>query len=231
MEKRKQYIISLGGSLIFPREIDVKFLSNFKDVITNYVGRGNKFGIICGGGWIAREYQRSCESLKYVSSDAKDRLGIEATKMNALFLKEIFPEDVVYSSIVKDPTTKISTQKPIIIASGWKPGWSSDFVAVSLAENLGIESVINMSNTDGVYDSDPGKNPSAKKIEQLSWETYRSLIPSEWRPGMSTPFDPIASKKAQELKMTVYVINSGLSNLENLINGMNFEGSTIQPDN
>jgi len=224
-----QYVISFGGSLIFPKKLDANFLDEFRGLIVKQVNRGDHFGIVCGGGWIAREYQRGCNELSYLSSDVKDWLGIEATRMNAAFVKAILPEDLVYSKVVIDPTANLSTNKSIVVAGGWKPGWSTDFVAVSLADNLGVKSVINMSNTNGVYDSDPDKNSDVKMFENLNWENYRALIPSEWRPGMNAPFDPVASRKADELGMEVYVINSDLKNLENLILGENFKGTTIHP--
>lgn len=223
----KKYIISLGGSLIFPEKINQEFLKDFKGLIEKYVSQGNSFGIVCGGGWIAREYQRACEAISYVSSDAKDNLGIEATLANALLLKSIFPENKVYSKVIADPTSKINTLKPIIVAGGWRPGWSTDFVAVALAENLGIDSVINMSNTVGVYDKDPSKYENAKMFEKISWTDYRGLIPSEWRPGMNAPFDPVASRKAHELGMKVFVVNGDLQNLEKLIQEEKFIGTTI----
>jgi len=52
--KKKVVVISLGGSLIIPDKVDVNFLSNFKKVIKNNLGK-YKFIIVCGGGSIARK--------------------------------------------------------------------------------------------------------------------------------------------------------------------------------
>ncbi len=49
-------IISLGGSLIVPDNIDTKFLKEFKELILEHVKKGKKFFIICGGGRICRKY-------------------------------------------------------------------------------------------------------------------------------------------------------------------------------
>ena len=66
------------------------------------------------------------------------------------------------------------------------------------AKTVGARKIINLSNTDYVYNSDPKINPNAKKIEKISWTEYRKLIPKEWNPGLNSPFDPIASEMAEK---------------------------------
>ena len=53
--KKKVIVISLGGSLIVPDEIDYSFLQKFREVIKKNT-RKYKFVIVCGGGSIARKY-------------------------------------------------------------------------------------------------------------------------------------------------------------------------------
>ena len=55
--------MSLGGSVIAPDKIDVSFLKNFKKIINKYTGKGYKFAIICGGGKIARDYQKAASQI------------------------------------------------------------------------------------------------------------------------------------------------------------------------
>ena len=62
-------------------------------------------------------------------------------------------------------------------------------------------------NTDYVYTDDPNTNPQAKKIEDISWPEFRKLIPDEWEPGLSSPFDPIAAKEAEARGIEVAQIN------------------------
>ena len=52
-------IISLGGSLIVPEEIDVSFIKDFKELILSQVALGKKFIITIGGGKTCRKYQNS----------------------------------------------------------------------------------------------------------------------------------------------------------------------------
>ena len=122
----------------------------------------------------------------------------------------------------------INLTKSIVIGGGWKPGWSTDYVAVILGKQLHAKKIINLSNTDYVYDSDPKINPDAKKIEQISWKDYRVLIPKEWNPGLNSPFDPIASKMAEEAGIEVAIMNGKpIDNLANYLNGEKFLGTVI----
>jgi uridylate kinase len=114
------------------------------------------------------------------------------------------------------------------LGGGWKPGNSTDLCAVSIAKTIGAKKVINLSNIDHVYDSDPKKNPNAKKIEKMSWVDYRKLIPSEWNPGLNSPFDPIASKLAEEGEIEVVIMNGKpIENFRKCLNGEEFQGTTI----
>jgi uridylate kinase len=108
------------------------------------------------------------------------------------------------------------------------PGHSSDFDAILMAEESGALTVINLSNIDYAYDKDPNKYPDAKKIEKISWSEFRKLLPEKWEPGLSSPFDPIAAKHAQDLGLEVVIMNgSNLENLSNYLDGKNFLGTVI----
>jgi uridylate kinase len=79
-----------------------------------------------------------------------------------------------------------------------------------------------------VYTADPRINPDATKIERTTWSDFRKLIPSEWDPGLSSPFDPIAAKEAERMKLEVAVINGAkLAEFEKYIEGQPFTGTVI----
>jgi len=223
----EKIIISLGGSLIIPEEIDVDFLKSFRDLIISHVEQGKKFIIITGGGKICRKYQDSAKKIKEMNSAELDWLGIYATRFNAEFLKILFG-DLVENEIILDPTLPVSLNKSIVVGGGWKPGWSTDYDAVLLGKQLGAKKVINLSNIDYAYDKDPKKYPDAKKIEKISWADYRALIPKEWNPGLNSPFDPIASEMAEKEGIQVMIMNGKpIDNLAKCLNGEFFNGTII----
>ena len=220
-------IISLGGSLIVPDNVDVSFLKDFKALILSQINKDKKFIIITGGGKVCRRYQDALKEISNPSHDDLDWLGIYVTQFNAEFLRLNF-ESFTNSEIITDPTAKVEFNKPIVIGAGWKPGCSTDLDAIILAKNVGAKKVINISNIDYVYDSDPKVNPNAKKIENISWAEYRSIIPKEWNPGLNSPFDPIASKMAEEEGIEVIIMNGKpIDNLAKCLNGEKFLGTII----
>ncbi len=227
--KREFIVVSVGGSLIVPDQIDNDFLKQFRELILRKVSEGFGFYIITGGGKLARRYQeagREVRSGNLTSHDA-DWLGIHSTRLNAHLLRTIFLEQA-QERIEKDPTHVKNVKHPIIIGAGWKPGRSTDYCAVMAAKKLGAKKLVNLSNIDYVYTADPKKDPSAQKIERTTWKEFRTLIPSEWDPGLSSPFDPVAAKEAERLKLEVAVMNGAhLVELENYIDGKTFAGTVI----
>jgi uridylate kinase len=222
------YVISLGGSIVVPDMIDAAFLTSFKHMIEKRVEEGNRFVIIVGGGKPARLYQDGLKQVGVTDNASLDWVGIAATRMNAELLRLAFGE-LAYETVIIDPTANITTDKPILIGAGWKPGWSTDYVSVVLADALGAKHVANLSNIDFVYETDPRNNPDAKKFETLPWTDYRALIPAVWTPGFSAPFDPVASSFADEHGIEVAIMNGkNLENLEHYLDGGMFTGTRIQ---
>ena len=163
------YIISLGGSLIVPEAgIDHKFLKKFRALIIKEIKKGKKFVIVTGGGSIARTYRDAAAKVTRLTNDDKDRLGVHTTRLNAHLIKTVFRE-YAHPRINKNPRTKENLSKHfkkgegLMAAAGWRPGWSTDYVAVVLAKRLKAKTVINLSNIDYAYTSDPKKNKTAKK--------------------------------------------------------------------
>mgnify|MGYP000346425977 CR=1 FL=1 len=223
----KIFVISLGGSLLVPEDININFLKKFKNIITKEINKNRKFIIIVGGGKTARNYQNSAKKLTKVSNEDLDWLGIHATRINAHLLLTIFRENA-YFRVIKNPKEKIKFKEKILIAAGWKPGFSTDYDAVLLAKTYGSDTIINLTNVDYVYDKDPNKFKDAKPFKEISWEEYLNLIDKKWIPGMSAPFDPIASKLAKKFKLRVIIINGKkLKNFQNYLENKNFTGTII----
>jgi len=132
-----------------------------------------------------------------------------------------------YEKVIHDPNEGIETNRRIIIGAGFEPGSSTDLRAVQLAKRLGAGQVINMSNIDYVYSADPKKEPDAKKLTSISWSGFRKLVGYKWDPGLNIPFDPIASKEAEQMGLEVIIIGNDMDNLEKVLKGEDFKGTTI----
>jgi uridylate kinase len=228
MLKVDYQILSLGGSLIVPKTgIDWQFLKKFRLLMQNKIKTGQKFIVVAGGGTTCRHYQQAANKVIKLQPVDVDWLGIHASRLNAHLLRTIF-FDLAHFEVIKEPTCKIKTDAKIIIAGGWKPGWSTDYDAVMLAKTYGAKEVVNLSNIDYVYGKDPKKFKEAKKITEITWPEFKKIVGDKWIPGLSKPFDPIASKLAAELGLKVIIVNGKkIGNLEKYLAGKKFQGTVI----
>lgn len=229
--KKERIIISLGGSLLVPDSIDEVFVKEFKSFIVRYIKKGYSFILVTGGGKTARRYIDAAVTVTPITDEDKDWLGIHATRMNAHLVRTIFRK-YAHARINTNPHDLedfYSAPEPIIVAAGWRPGFSTDFDAVLLGKYLDAKRVINLSNVDMIYDRDPHKHSDAKPFPEMTWPAYRKLVGKNWNPGMNVPFDPIASQMAAEEKMEVAILNGNdLKNVENYILGKKFVGTVIK---
>lgn len=227
-DKKKPIVISLGGSVIYPDKLDTAYIREFNAFIRSFVRQGYKFIIVTGGGRLCRDFQAAARSLTKLTDYDSDWLGIHATRLNAQLLRTVF-EDICDHVVIDGPKKIGKLKHPVTFGAGWRPGWSTDYVATSIARVHGAP-VVNMGTADHVYSRDPRKYKTAKKFEQLTWSQYRKLVPRHWKPGLSSPLDPVAATMAQESKLTAYIIDGrNLKNVANLLRCKSWQGTTIAP--
>ncbi len=233
MQKENTFVVNLGGSIVVPDKIDVEFLKKFKDLIIEQIEeKDQKFVFIIGGGKTARRYAEAAgEISEHVTDEDKDWLGIHTTRLNAHLVRTIF-RDYAYPRINTNPHDLedfYKCKEPIMIAAGWRPGFSTDYDSALLAKYLDIKRMINLSNIDYIYDKDPNKFTDAKKLDELSWDDLQGMIDTKWTPGMNAPFDPVAIKFSNEENLELVTMNGkNLENIKNYLNGKEFEGSVVK---
>jgi len=228
----EKFVISVGGSLIVPETgVDTHFLKGLHHFIRKQVDThpNRQFFLVVGGGTTARNYRDAGRSVvgHELTEEDQDWLGIHATRLNAHLIRTIF-QDVAHASIIKDYNIIQKATEPVVVAAGWKPGWSTDYCATLLCGDYGAETVLNLSNITQVCDKDPRHHKDAKPIAHMTWKEMRALVGDDWKPGMHAPFDPIAAKKAEELDIKVAVLSGAdFANIENYIEGKTFVGTVI----
>jgi len=198
--------------------------------------RDKKFVIVTGGGRTARSYQNAARKIigeKY-GEEALDWLGIAATKLNAILIETLLEPIACPYIVDREPDRKakqtfLESDKTVLMACGWEPGWSTDYVAASCAGIFGAKEIIVVGDTAFVCDKDPHKHTDARQIKAINWPDYKMLIPSEWKPGMSAPIDPIAARLSMELGLTAKIVGPSIKSIRNAIYGRPFEGTTISP--
>lgn len=228
---KERIIISLGGSLLVPESIDGVFVANFKKFILSHLKKGYHFILVTGGGKTARRYIDIAATVTKIQDDDKDWLGIHATRMNAHLIRTIFRE-YAHPRINTNPHDLeefYSAPEPILVAAGWRPGHSTDFDAVVLGKYLDVSRILNLSNVERVYDKDPKTHSDAKSFDKMTWKEFRKVVGEKWNPGMNVPFDPIASKLAEEQGMEVAILHGGdLDNVARYIARKKFIGTVIK---
>ena len=227
--QRERIVVSLGGSCIVPDAIDTTFLSSLKVLVLEKIESGLSFVIIAGGGKTARRYQDAAATVAEPPAADLDWLGIHSTRLNGHLLRTIFRE-VAHPVIVTNPdeVADVRSDVPVIIAAGYRPGASTDLRAVQIAERIGAMKVVNLSNIDYAYTADPKVDKDAKKIEKIRWAEFRTLIPAEWDPGLSAPFDPVAAREAERLGLEVAIMNGAhLDRFAAYLAGKPFVGTVI----
>ena len=210
---KETIIIAVGGSLLVPGDVDTSFISRLKEMVVGLINKDYQIILVPGGGKTARTYQRALETLGNTESSSLDWVGIKAIHLNCELLKHYFSDIELH--VIQQPEEITGVHSPLVIKEAYAPGNSSDMGAVRMAEITRAKKIINFSNVSHVYTADPREDNTAEKLENISWNEYQDLIPGEWTPGMSAPFDPVASELAKELGIRVAILGASISNLEN----------------
>ncbi|MDR0323511.1 MAG: UMP kinase [Treponema sp.] len=224
-------VISFGGSIVAPDKVDIDFLKNFVKLIQSFISSdsGRRFIFVVGGGGPARHWQNAYREINGadIKNEEADWIGIMATRLNAQLIKAIMSE-WCNQEVVTNPMEVSPLTGRVLVAAGWKPGFSTDYDAVLLAERFKADAVINLSNIEKVYTADPKTDLCAKPIDKITWADFRSMVGDEWTPGKNVPFDPVASRHAEKIGLKVIcAAGKDLENLRKILSGEDFFGTTI----
>jgi uridylate kinase len=222
---KQPIVISLGGSVIVPGPVNVRFLRAFRELVRT-LQRRYQVAIICGGGAPARRMIVAARSLGVKRAVDLHWIGIRQTQVNAELVRSVLR---LTTPVLTSYSPQSIFREKVVIAAGRRPGASTDLGAVILAQALRAKKVFNITNVDGVYSADPRKVRSARMLPRLSWASYRRMFGRTHRSGAHSPFDPIASRQAAQRHLEVVVLSSNLSNLRKAIAGQLFRGSTLGP--
>ncbi|MCI8856458.1 MAG: UMP kinase [Clostridiaceae bacterium] len=170
---------ALAGDQHFGLNFDV--IGPVCDVLKRCVDIGCEVGLVVGGGNFWRGVKDGGGKMERTRAD---HMGMLATTINSLALADALEQrgvDVrVQTAIamnqIAEPyirsraTTHLSKGRVVIFACGTgNPFFSTDTAAVLRAAEINAEVILLAKNIDGVYDSDPAKNPSAKKYDRLTY--------------------------------------------------------------
>ena len=225
---KKTIVLSLGGSLIVPEKVDPRWLDQFKKILEkNY--KKYKFAIVCGGGFVAREYITILE-YEHKSKKQESIAGIAATRMNARLMMQLFGKEANNNLPKEMVQVKNMLHKNKVVFCGalrYAPNQTSDSTAAKLAILLKTD-FINLTNIDGLYSNNPLKNKNAKFIPSISWKDFEHKAHKlKYKPGQHFVLDQKAATLIKKNKIKTYILGKNLENLDNLLNDKSFRGTTI----
>ncbi len=227
--QKKVIVISLGGSLIIPNDVDYKFLSEFKKTIIKNTKK-YKFVIVCGGGSIARKYINSLAKIGS-TTEFQSFAGISSTRMNARFMSYFFGIDPKYGIPHKLIEVKKYIKERDVIFCGaleYKPNQTSDSTSAEISKALNSY-FINLTDVPGLHDKNPKKFRDSKFIPKISWKDFDKMASAiTFAPGQHFVLDQTASKLILKNKIPTYILGKDMKQLDNLLNGKSFKGTTIQ---
>ncbi len=227
--KKRVIVLSLGGSLIIPDEVDIKYLKEFKKTILKNTKK-YKFIVCCGGGSIARKYISALRKMGF-NEKFQSLSGISATRMNARFMNYFFKINPEYGIPHTKKTLKDYLKKQNIVFCGaleYQPNQTSDSTAAQLAKKYKTI-FINLTNVKGLYDKNPKKHKDAKFISKISWKDFnKKAHESKYQPGQHFVLDQTAAKIIMEEKIPTYIIGKDMKQLGNILKGKKFKGTLVE---
>jgi uridylate kinase len=227
--KKRVIVLSLGGSLIIPEQVNLKYLKKFKEIILRNTKKF-KFVVVCGGGSVARKYISALREIG-INEKLQSLSGISVTRMNARFMNYFFninPEHGIPHTM-KILKKYIRNQDVVFCgALEYKPNQTSDSTAAQIAKRFHTD-FVNLTDTFGLHDKNPKEFKDAKFIPKISWKDfYKMAHQKKFKPGQHFVLDQTASEMIMKYKITTYILGKDIKQLENVIKNKKFKGTIIK---
>ncbi|HXX72747.1 MAG TPA: UMP kinase [Candidatus Acidoferrales bacterium] len=199
-------VVKLGG-FAFPSRPEKPLLKEYVKLLTGLVGE-HHLVIVTGGGEVARAYIGAAREMG-VSESLCDQLGILTSRLNARLLTDglgeyAFPEIPVTIGELKH----YFASGKIVAMGGLTPGHSTNAVAAIAAETIGAELLVNATDVDGVYSSDPEKDKSARRLEEVNVAELTTILSkNEMKAGAYELMDPLALRIIERSRLTTIILD------------------------
>lgn len=225
--KYKRVLLKLSGEALMGDQqfgIDSKVLKQYSSEIKSVHDLGVQLGIVIGGGNIYRGVSNSSDNIDKVTGD---HMGMLATLINALAMQSALEHQgmltrlisAIRMEVIAEPFIRrravrhLEKDRIVIFGAGTgNPYFTTDTAAALRAVEIEADVIIKGTRVDGVYDSDPERNPSAFKFQEIS---YLDVLKKDLK-----VMDMTAITLCRENKLPILVFNMNKpGNLKNLILG------------
>jgi uridylate kinase len=224
-------VVSVGGSIFLTPEGPDAARARALAAVLREASRHARILTVVGGGSTARKYIEAARALGE-NEGALDDLGIAVTRANARVLLAALPEAHPDVPTSLDDALRASRTHPIVIMGGTHPGHTTDAVSAMLAEKARAIRLVIGTNVDGVYDSDPKANPSAKFLARVTAaDLVKLTIAGPQKAGSAGVVDPLAAKIIARARIPCLVVNGNKhADLAAALAGKQFHGTVVEPE-
>jgi len=183
--KYKRVLLKLSGEALagdMRRGMDFNVVKSVAAAIRECTELGVQVGIVVGGGNYWRGVKDGGGKMERTRAD---QMGMLATTINALGILEALEQEGMKAAVmtgVEMPriaelftragaVRRLENGEVVIFAGGTgNPFFSTDTAAALRACEIGADAILLAKNIDGVYDSDPAKNPDAKRFDEITYQ-------------------------------------------------------------
>ena len=185
----RRVLIKISGEALSGEKgtgYDFDFVTSVCESVKDCLQEGAQIGIVIGGGNFWRGVKDGAGKIERVSAD---RMGMLATAMNCLAVKDVFRQCGVTARImtaidiqgvgerhdVNQAKGYLDDGKVVLFGCGTgNPFFSTDTAAVLRAAEIRADAILLAKNIDGVYSADPRKDSTAVKFDEISYQEVLS---------------------------------------------------------
>ncbi len=225
--KYRRILLKLSGEALMGDKgygIDPEVLKHFANEVASVHSLGVEVGIVIGGGNIYRGIAAAADGVDKVIGD---QMGMLATVINALALQNVLEKNGIYTRLMSaismeemaEPYIRrramrhLEKRRVVIFGAGTgNPYFTTDTAAALRAVEIKADVIIKGTRVDGIYDSDPEKNPAATKFQEIS---YMDVLKKDLK-----VMDLTAITLCRENKLPIVVFNMTVpGNLKKIVTG------------
>ncbi len=233
--KFKRILLKISGESLMGGKgygIDPDVLNKFSSEVASVRSLGVEVGIVIGGGNIYRGIAAAADGVDKVVGD---QMGMLATVINSLALQNVLEKKGIYTRLMSSITMEqiaepfirrrairhLEKGRVVIFGAGTgNPYFTTDTAAALRAVEIRADVIIKGTRVDGIYDSDPEKNPEAVKIQEIS---YMDVLKKDLK-----VMDLTAITLCRENKLPIVIFNmTTAGNLKKVVTGEAI-GSTVR---
>ena len=188
--KYKRVLLKLSGESLMGDQqfgISPKMLVHYAKQIKQLVDLGVETAIVIGGGNIFRGLQAAESGIERVQGDY---MGMLATCINGMALQSAMEEKGIFTRLISaiemqeiaEPYIRrrairhLEKGRVVIFSAGTgSPYFTTDSAAALRANEIGADVILKGTRVDGIYNSDPEKNPDAERFTQISFAKVISM--------------------------------------------------------